>query len=274
MTKRNGKKIDNNLRLKEIYPLTENQKKIFASKRHLVLHGSAGTGKTLVSSYLAYKDVLDNVYSTLVYIRSAVPTRKIGFLPGTEMEKVQVYEQPYREIASELFDRGDAYDSLKNSGAVKFLSTSHVRGINLKDVCIIVDECQNMTYQELDSIVTRIGNNCRIFFCGDYYQKDLKDTGIREFYNILKHMNEFDFVNLTIDDVVRSKLVKNYLKVKYEKGNFEQSDISERGGRISTLITRKTNLQNSELQQSSDADHYSEFQPYSTGSNVDSDRQD
>lgn len=274
MSKRNGKKIDPNLRLVEIKPLTENQQKVFDSKKHLVLHGAAGTGKTLVSSYLGYKSVLNNKHAALIYVRSAVPTRSIGYLPGTEAEKTQVYEQPYREIATELFDRGDAYDSLKNSGVVKFLSTSHIRGINLTNVAVIVDECQNMSYQELDSIITRIGQDCRLFFCGDYYQRDLKDTGIRQFYEILRQMQEFDFVNFTIDDVVRSGLVKNYLKTKYEKGNFEQQSLPETRGRISTLLAGRANVQDSELQQPDDADSYPELQPVDNGGDEHSHWQD
>lgn len=273
MNKKNGnKKIDSNLKLNEIKPLTKNQQKVFESTRNLVLHGSAGTGKTLVSSYLGYKAVLARKFSTLVYIRSAVPTRNMGFYPGTEAEKAQVYEQPYKEIAVELFDRGDAYDSLKHSGAVKFITTAHVRGITLVDSAIIVDECQNMTYQELDSIITRIGRNCRIFFCGDYYQSDLKSTGIRDFYSILKEMNEFDFINFTIDDVVRSDLVKSYLQVKYEKGNFEQQNISDSRTRISTLITRRTDIQDSKLQQSDNANNYSELLPTKTRDDESADR--
>lgn len=274
MNKKIGKKIDPNLKLLNIKPLTDNQKKVFDSERHLVLHGSAGTGKTLVSSYLGYRDVLNSKYEALVYIRSAVPTRNIGFMPGTEAEKIQVYEQPYREIAVELFNRGDAYDSLKHSGAVKFSSTSHIRGINLTNIVLIVDECQNMSYQELDSIITRIGKNCRIFFCGDYYQRDLKDTGITQFYDILKEMHEFDFINFTIDDVVRSELVKNYLRVKYEKSNFEQQNLSDSRPRISTILAKRTDVQDSELQQSPGTNNNSELQFNKAGSDYNSYRPD
>jgi hypothetical protein len=128
-----------------------------------------------------------------------------------------------------------------------------------------------MSYQELDSIITRVGENCRLIFCGDYYQRDLKDTGIREFYEILKEMHEFDFVNFTIDDVVRSGLVKNYLKTKYEKGNFEQQNLSERRTGISALIARRADVQDSKLQQSDDADSHPELRPYPTGGDVNSD---
>jgi phosphate starvation-inducible protein PhoH len=264
---KNSKKIDPNLSLVEIRAKTDNQKHVFESKRHAVLHGAAGTGKSFISSFIGYKAVLAREYDSLIYIRSAVPTRNLGFLPGNAPEKVEVYEQPYKEIATELFDRGDAYDTLKRSEAVKFISTSYIRGINLNNAFVIVDECQNMTFQELDTIMTRIGKNCRIFFCGDYYQKDIKDTGIKEFYDILRSMNEFDFINFTIDDVVRSNLVKNYLKRKYDQGNFEQSNISNGRSRISKAIARKVDLSDSELRESRDAYSNPELSDYKAGSN-------
>jgi len=270
--KPNGRKIDPNLRLVEIKPKTENQRLVFESNKNCVLHGAAGTGKSLISSYLGYKAVFAKEFSNIVYIRSTVPVRKEGFLPGNAIEKAAEYEKPYYETAVELFDRGDAYETLKRSEAVKFCSTAYLRGINLNNAFIIADECQNMTFQELDTIMTRMGVNSRIFFCGDYYQKDEQQTGIREFYNILRAMNEFDFINFTIDDVVRSDIVKSYLKHKYEKGNFEQSNISNGRTRISTLLTRRADLQNSELHESNDANRYSELHPVKTGINVDSNR--
>ena len=273
MTKRtNGKKIDPNLRLVDIQPKTDNQTKVFQSKKNCVLHGAAGTGKTLISSYLGYKGVLYKEYSHMLYIRSTVPVRNQGFLPGNVIEKAEEYEKPYIEIAMELFERGDAYESLKHSQAVKFSSTSYLRGLNLNNAFIVVDECQNMTFQELDTIMTRIGPDSRIFFLGDYYQKDEKNTGIREFYDILRAMNEFDFINFTIDDVVRSAIVKNYLRTKYEKGNFEQPDLSDGRTRISTLLTRRADLQDSELHESSNAHCYPELRPVKAGPSLDTDR--
>lgn len=275
MNRQKKNKLDTNLELQVITHKTDAQEKVFSSKKNLVLHGSAGTGKTFITSYLAYKAVLERKhYEKLVYIRSAVPTRNIGFLPGTEAEKVQVYEQPYIEIAAELFGRGDAYSVLKSADAVRFFTTSHVRGITLRNAMVIVDECQNMTYQELDSIITRMGEDCRIFFCGDFYQRDLKETGIREFYKVLESMDEFDSVKFTVDDVVRSPLVKSYLKAKYEKGNFEQPDIPGSRGRISTYLTGQTDLQDSELQQSDNANSNPKLCTCKAGRNELADRAD
>jgi phosphate starvation-inducible protein PhoH len=274
MKKQISKKIDQNLTIDNIVPKTDNQVRVFDSNKHCVLHGAAGTGKSFISSYIGYKAVLRQQFASLVYIRSTVPVRKEGFLPGNAIEKAAEYERPYIEIATELFNRGDAYETLKRSEAVKFCSTAYLRGINLNNVFIIVDECQNMTFQELDTVMTRIGKDSRIFFCGDYYQRDEPQTGIKEFYNVLKSMNEFDFIDFTIDDVVRSDLVKSYLKAKYEKGNFIQSNLSDSRTGISKFLAGRTDIQNSDLQQSSNADGYSELQPDKEGSSNNSNRSD
>lgn len=195
-----------------ITPLNQNQAKVLNSDKNLVLSGFAGTGKTYLASYIGYREIFEGTrFNKLVYMRSAVPTRNIGFLPGNEKEKVEVYEAPYIDIATELFGRGDSYEILKKKSIVHFTSTSFVRGINLRDAIIIVDECQNMTYHELDSIITRLNENCRIIFCGDMRQADLYKNGLEDFYSVLRDMDEFDFIEFTKDDIVRSQLVKNYI---------------------------------------------------------------
>lgn len=204
--------------LHHIDPLNENQAKVLNSDKNLVLVGFAGTGKTYLASYIGYRDMLESGgrYDKMVYMRSAVPTRNIGFLPGNEKEKVEVYEAPYIDIATELFGRGDSYEIMKKKGVVHFTSTSFVRGINLRNAIVIVDECQNMTYHELDSIITRLNDNCRIIFCGDMRQADLYKNGLEDFFNVLRSMNEFDFVEFQKEDIVRSELVKNYIIRKDE----------------------------------------------------------
>ena len=205
-----------NLKLQEVRPLTTNQKEAFNSQNNLVLHGLAGTGKTFISSYLAYHDIEREYLSNLVIIRSAVPTRDIGFLPGTDKEKSAIYEEPYKDIATELFDRGDAYEILKQKGLVQFMTTSFIRGLTLRDSCIIVDECQNMSFHELDSIITRVGENCRIIFCGDFRQSDLKRNELLGWLKILRRMEEFDFIEFGVEDIVRSDFVKKYIIAKME----------------------------------------------------------
>ena len=206
------------LTLQEIDPLTRNQLKAFESDNHLLLHGLAGTGKTFISCYLAFDDMAKGFFDKLVIIRSAVPTRDIGFLPGTEKEKSSVYEEPYKDIANELFGRGDAYGILKQKSLVEFMTTSFIRGITLNYAVIIIDECQNMSFHELDSIITRMGKGCRVIFCGDFRQADLKQNGMQDFIQVLKRMNEFDFIEFGVDDIVRSEFVKNYIIAKNELG--------------------------------------------------------
>ena len=206
------------LTLQEIEPLTKNQVLAFDSENNLVLHGIAGTGKTFISCYLAFDDMIKGLYKQLIIIRSAVPTRDIGFLPGTEKEKASVYEDPYKNIAVELFQRGDAYEILKTKALVHFMTTSYIRGITLKNAVIIIDECQNMSFHELDSIITRVGNNCRVIFCGDFRQSDLKTNGLESFMEILKNMGAFEFIDFEIKDIVRSEFVKEYIIAKTELG--------------------------------------------------------
>ena len=206
------------LTLAEIEPLTKNQVNAFESENNLVLHGIAGTGKTFISCYLAFDDMIKGLYKQLIIIRSAVPTRDIGFLPGTEKEKASVYEDPYKNIAVELFQRGDAYDILKQKTLVHFMTTSYIRGITLKNAVIIIDECQNMSFHELDSIITRVGEDCRVIFCGDFRQSDLKSNGLESFMEILRNMGSFDFIDFEIKDIVRSEFVKDYIIAKTELG--------------------------------------------------------
>jgi len=218
LKKRNrGQQTQNmNLRLKEIEPLTKNQLAAFESNNNLVLHGLAGTGKTFISSYLAYDDIEKGFADNLIIIRSAVPTRDIGFLPGSEKEKSAVYEEPYKDVATHLFDRGDAYEIMKQKNIVQFMTTSFIRGITLRNACIIVDECQNMSFHELDSIITRVGENCRIMFCGDFRQSDLKRNELLSWLKVLERMEEFDFIEFGVDDIVRSEFVKKYIIAKME----------------------------------------------------------
>ena len=218
MAKRNRTLAGASLVLQEIEPLTQNQLIAFDSEKHMLLHGVAGTGKTFISCYLAFDDMVKGQYEKLILIRSAVPTRDIGFLPGNEKEKSAIYEAPYKDIAVELFQRGDAYEILKTKGIVHFMTTSFIRGVTLRDAVIIIDECQNMTFHELDSIITRVGQNCRVIFCGDFRQSDLNKNGLKDFVRILKAMESFDLIDFEIKDIVRSDFVKSYITAKSDLG--------------------------------------------------------
>lgn len=204
-------------------PITKNQEIAYEQwdeGDHLVLCGSAGTGKTFIGMYLALQDVLDKQYDQdkLVIVRSVVPTREMGYLPGSIEEKVDAYIAPYRAIASELFNEKMAYEMLETQGVVTFMSTSFIRGQTIDDAVILVDEMQNLTFHELDSIITRVGRNTRIIFSGDYYQSDLSKesdkNGILHFMNILEVMNNFSTVEFGWADIVRSDFVRDYIMTK------------------------------------------------------------
>jgi phosphate starvation-inducible protein PhoH len=216
-----------NFTLDEIQPLTQNQKitfKAYNEGKHLMLHGIAGTGKTFISLYLALEELLqaDSQYKKIYIVRSVVPTRDMGFLPGSNKEKTKVYEAPYYAICTELFHRSDAYEYLKTRGLVEFISTSFIRGITLNDCIVITDECQNATSHELDSVITRVGKNCKIIFAGDFSQSDFiydrDKNGIKDFMRIIKNIKSFQFVEFTKDDILRSDLVKEYIIEKDRLG--------------------------------------------------------
>ena len=214
--------------LKTFEPLTENQKLFFnAYKRgdyFIALHGVAGTGKTFIALYKALEEVLDksNPFNKIIIVRSAVQSREIGHLPGDVGEKMEIYQQPYRQICETLFGRKDAYNRLEEQGYVSFISTSFIRGMSFDDAIIIVDEMQNMNFEEIDTVMTRVGYRSKIIWCGDYRQTDLRKandkSGILKFFDVAYHMNAFTRIEFTVNDIVRSSLVKDYIlaKLKYE----------------------------------------------------------
>ena len=193
---------------------------LFKQENNLVLHGIAGTGKTFISLYLAFDQLLNqkSYKDKVVIVRSIVPTREIGFLPGSEQDKIKTYEAPYQAMCTDLFGRGDAYDVLKKKNQIEFLSTSFLRGTTLDDCIIIVDEAQNLKFHELDSIITRVGVNSQIVFCGDCNQTDLDrpwdKSGLDQFMSILDKVDDFKNVEFSYDDIVRSGLVRDYLIAK------------------------------------------------------------
>ena len=227
------KKPIGNTYLLDIEPITDNQKKLFdsyADGKHLVAYGTAGTGKTFISLYNALADVLDETtpYERIYLVRSLVSTREIGFLPGDHEDKADIYQIPYKNMVKYMFqmptdaDFEMLYGNLKAQETIKFWSTSFIRGTTLDNAIVIVDEFQNLNFHELDSIITRVGENSRIIFCGDASQTDLVKTndrnGIHDFLNILRKMPSFDIIEYGIDDIVRSGLVKEYIIAKLEIG--------------------------------------------------------
>lgn len=217
---------ENNLKLIDVSPLTDNQAKFFEqyqSDKSQLLLGYSGTGKTFMAMYNAFAEVQrkDNDYQRVVIVRSAVPTRDIGFLKGTEAEKGAVYELPYKSICTELFHRGDAYEILTKHDGVRFMLTSFIRGLTIDNSIVIVDEFQNMTAHEADSVLTRIGRDSKIVICGDILQRDFSkhsEKNIEKFLQVVESMpSRFDFNYFNENDIVRSGLVGDYIKAKHRQ---------------------------------------------------------
>ena len=199
--------------LSTIKPITDSQKEVFETYKsglNQFLFGCAGTGKTFISLYLALQDVLKNEtpYDKVIVVRSLIPTREIGFLPGDEEDKAALYQVPYSNMMQFMFEQPNEqafsmlYDRLKAQGSFYFLSTSFLRGLTFDNSIIIVDECQNLNFHELDTIITRVGQDSKIMFCGDFGQSDLtkmnEKNGLMNFLQILQEMKEFNCTEFDI----------------------------------------------------------------------------
>jgi len=223
----------NSSTLVSVKPITDTQKVVFDTWKkgqNQFLFGAAGTGKTFVSLYLALNDVFDlkTKYDKVVLVRSLIPTRDIGFLPGDEEDKSALYQVPYMNMVQFMFQMpneqafNSLYDRLKGQGSMYFLSTSFLRGLTFDNSIIIVDECQNLNFHELDTIITRVGQDSKIVFCGDFGQSDLmkqnEKNGLHTFLQILEEMDEFNCSEFSIGDIVRSGFVRSYLINKAKLG--------------------------------------------------------
>lgn len=209
--------------LLEYEPMTHNQQltyEAWANDYNLVLTGSAGTGKTFMGMYLGLEQVLDpdTPQYQLVVIRSMVPTREMGFLPGIKEEKEQAFTQPYKNIAEELFGDSNSWGKATSAKKIRFESTSFIRGLTLDNSVILVDEMQNLSFHELDSVITRVGKHSRIIFAGDYLQSDFKykdeKDGIIKFLTIVEQLKKFEIINFGWEDIVRSDFVRDYIMTK------------------------------------------------------------
>ena len=219
--------INSHFELRTIKPLTANQEATFDAYKqgyNLMLHGYAGTGKTYCALYLALSDILSgkSEYERVIVIRSVVPSRDMGFLPGSIKDKIKVYEEPYKEICDDLFGRGDGYDILKMKGIVQFTTTSYLRGLTFNNAIVILDESQNLSFQECDTVMTRMGDESRLIVCGDFRQTDLtkphEREGVTQLMKITRKINTFEHVEFEKEDIVRSGLVRSYIIQKDAMG--------------------------------------------------------
>lgn len=226
--------LNSKFSMRQIKPITQTQEEMFynyQSGYNIAAIGTAGTGKTMCALYLALQDILlSEEYDQIVIVRSAVQTREQGFMPGSQAQKEAVYSVPYADIICDLFGRGDAWDILKQKRQVKFMTSSFVRGLTFDNSIVVVDECQSMTYHELDSIITRVGESSKILFCGDTRQDDLAGSrnkndvsGLANFLKVLQRIPSFKVVSFGVEDIVRSGLVKEYI---IAKENFEAKKIA------------------------------------------------
>jgi phosphate starvation-inducible PhoH-like protein len=222
--RRRQKRFENYLvKLKEVAPQTKNQEQLFHSffnERNVLLHGCAGTGKSYCALFLALKDLFEGKYDKIIIVRSIVPTRDVGFLPGTLQEKIAMYEEPYAEIVDDILGRKGAYEELKRDDVLLFKCTSFLRGISWNNSLVIADEIQNCTWHELTSLVTRMGEGSRLILLGDREQNDLsqhrktEQSGLESMIRVCHNMNSFDVVEFGVQDVLRSQLVREFLTAK------------------------------------------------------------
>lgn len=207
--------------LRSVKPLTFGQQQLFEAyfdNNTIVANGSAGTGKSFSAVYLALTDLLkeNSDYSEIIIVRSAVASREVGHLPGELDEKIAPYEEPYRDIFGTLLRKHDAYDTMKENGKVRFMCTSFVRGLTWDNAIVIVDEVQSMTFHEINSVITRLGDNSRLVICGDIAQNDLitkknDQSGYVRALSAFRKMRSVEIVDFTRDDIVRSAFVKEWI---------------------------------------------------------------
>jgi phosphate starvation-inducible protein PhoH len=223
--------IRSTMDMKPIHPITANQETVFEAYEdgmHLFLHGCAGTGKTFITLYLALQELASgkSECQRVVIIRTAQSSKDIGFLPGSEKQKAEVYEAPYRALCAELYGRGDAYEILKQRGIIEFHTTSFLRGTTIDKAIIIVDEVQNQRYSEIRTVLTRVGKDSRIVLCGDTRQDDLtsarynETSGLKDIMEVLNNMSGIETIQFGVDDIVRSGFVREFIIAEYELGKY------------------------------------------------------
>lgn len=202
-------------------PLTEKQKDsiyAFSSGKHLALLGSAGTGKTFLGIYLASSLMVDPDSQTdkIIVLRTAVQARDQGFVKGDPAEKMDPYSVPYKQAFTKIFGRANSFYDLIKAKKLVFDSTSFLRSVTFDNAVVIFDEAQNAEFREINTVITRLGQNSRLILIGDSLQDDLsknEESGLPKFSKIVtQHLpTDFHITTFTSEDIVRSDLVKRWV---------------------------------------------------------------
>ena len=179
-----------------------------------VLAGRAGSGKTLLACQVALDGIFRKQYEKIVITRPTVSKEEIGFLPGDLREKMDPWIQPIYQNMYALYDKVKI-EKLIEDGKIEIVPLAFMRGRTFLDSCIIVDEAQNVTHEQMEMIATRIGLRSKMIVCGDDYQVDLKskrDSGFRFLYSAsrkIKNMNGITLKHNHRDPIV-DRLIELY----------------------------------------------------------------
>lgn len=222
--------LSTSLLSERIKPKTLGQKKYMEAmeKNDIVFAiGPAGTGKTYLAVAKAIDSLKKGIVQRIILTRPAIEAgEKLGFLPGTFMEKVDPYLRPLYDAMFDMLSFSK-FQSYRERGIIEIAPLANMRGRTLNNAFVILDEAQNTTHQQMKMFLTRIGFNSKAVITGDVTQIDLekgKTSGLIEAAKILDGIEGIAFVYLSKEDVVRHPLVKKIIKA-YEEYERENQDV-------------------------------------------------
>jgi len=206
-----------------IQPKTENQNRLLRAielNQLVVTIGPAGVGKTYCAVNAAINLLVQGKTKKLVLVRANIPTGKtLGSFPGDIYDKLGPWLAPMTSEIKKRLGAND-YEAKRHSGQIEFHPLETIRGASFENTIILVDESQNLTYEEVKAITTRIGENSKMILMGDPMQRDTRDSGLVTFKRVIKKYGiDIPVVEFGVDDIVRSDLVAELVKayMKYEE---------------------------------------------------------